>query len=748
MKRLSFLFLLSVYLLPLLSQVSHGGRPLFLFSEENSGLRNVTDDASLFIDMPAFDVDSLLAEDALNESNMKGAFRFAHKFYQEIEKGKSGHSFVLADGTKVWQVGIRSLGAYSINLLFSEFELPEGGQLFLYSPDGGHVLGSFTHENNPEKGLFPTSPIYGEEIIIEYSEPAWAAFEGKLKITEINHDYRGILKSEPWNDRFAEFACMPDILCSEGKDLAINRSAVLLIINGGTLCSGAMINNTNEDETPYLLTAMHCFNYSTPIHFPMEHYVDLAGTVVTFFNYNRPVCDTRMRGVEEMSIAGAYARCIIEPLDVALLELKETPPDHYQAYYAGWNLDPLVHNTTGFVHNIHHPYGDHSKYGKTTKKIAYASYSGINLFAQNSFWLVPGWETGSTYAGSSGSPLFDDQNRIIGALSGGSSLCNGSNPNGQSDLFSRLHLAWKYKTNTDSLRLDRWLDRQNTGVLSLSGLDSREEPLHRLTNASYNNGDELTQTVVESPSDYLFGANQRSTTEFAEKFSSDTESLVYGAFLLTPPISNLTEVKVNLYKSEEGRPGEKVATTVFSPTYTNYSRDFSELKKKISQDSESFVTWEGAPIVVGKTFFIGYELPNASASFKVYNTKFASYASNTAWINVPGSGWTDVSSYPPSPISTSLGIQALVADTNDSSVSDPKEKIKALKYIRKTQTLQVQIGSNEKASLSLYTAGGVLLKTYEHTGPGTFFLNGIQKNTVGIISLKTNLRNEKLKIIF
>ena len=110
------------------AQVSHGGRPLPL-----SLLRSSS--SELFITMPSFDLEAQL-------------------------------SFTLGDGTKVWRIGIYSPGALSVNLLFSEYELPEGAQLFVYNEDQSQVLGSFNHLNNSENGVLPIAPIYGDRVIV------------------------------------------------------------------------------------------------------------------------------------------------------------------------------------------------------------------------------------------------------------------------------------------------------------------------------------------------------------------------------------------------------------------------------------------------------------------------------------------------------------------------------------------------------------------------------------------------------
>jgi hypothetical protein len=267
------------------AQISHGGTPLFYTP---SSLLKSAGNNDFFIEMPPVNVDSLLKDDELNASNMRGSFRFAYKFYVDIEKGKSGKNYVLPDGTKVWQVGIRSRGAYSINVLFSEYKVPPGGKLFLYNSDRTQVIGSFTDENNSPGNILPVRPVAGDEIIVEYQEPANSEFEAQLKISEVNHDYKGFLRREPNQETkpmprpgasLGPYACMPDVLCADPGDPNI-RSVVLVMINGTDACTGTLLNTTNEDGEPVMLTAVHCLDINVN---PNTNYANVAGTIVCFF---------------------------------------------------------------------------------------------------------------------------------------------------------------------------------------------------------------------------------------------------------------------------------------------------------------------------------------------------------------------------------------------------------------------------------------------------------------------------------
>ncbi|MDR1609905.1 MAG: trypsin-like peptidase domain-containing protein, partial [Candidatus Symbiothrix sp.] len=581
-----FFLLLSLFSLSgagVSAQISHGGKPFFLQNLPPSLLKGgVVGNAIEYsvaanpsfggkFEMPAFDLDSVLQEDQLNERNMQRSYRFAHKFFTKIEKRKDAALTVLPDGTKIWQIHIRSKGAYSINVLLSDFELPQGGKLFVYNEDHSHVIGSFDYRNNSPEKILPIQPVAGESIIIEYSEPAGVSFEGNFMVSEVNHDYRDFLKREPGNDGGSIFSCMPDALCSE-IDESLVRSTVLLIIDGSIACSGVLVNNTENDGTPYILTAVHCLNDSLEygIYKNREHYTTISGTVITFFNYNRPVCGTRLKGTEELTMAEAYPRAIVEKRDVALLELREKPPVYYNAYYAGWNMEE--NGKTGMYTNLHHPSAAIKKYGKVNSNLSIVNYQSPNVFEYESHWKVPGWTIGSTYGGSSGSPLFDKNGLVIGTLSGGASYCNNSSPDGNPDYFTILYKS--EETSDVDNQLKTYLDPNNKGLKQQTGMDPNiENPLFRLNNMDFPAGDVLEVKTLGSPdSGFAYGSNNLGTKEFAEEFTIENAVEVFGVYLFVPPLpsNGVTGVEISIY-SGTTLPENLLQMQNFSPQYLDYS---------------------------------------------------------------------------------------------------------------------------------------------------------------------------------
>jgi hypothetical protein len=720
-------------------QVSYGGTPLFL---ENSILRS--SEKAGFIEMPAFDVDSVLRMDETGDRSTGRGYRFAYKFYTDIEKGRDGIETVLADGTKVWQVKIRSRGAYSINLLFNRFELPEGGQLFIYNEERSHVIGAFDYRNNSPDKILPVRPVAGEVIIVEYLEPADAEFEGKLRIGEVNHDYRDLLGSrepgdqEPNSSKY--FTCMPDVLCSDADETLI-RATVLLVINGDYTCTGTLVNNTENDEAPYVLTAVHCLNpgLEKKNYEDMDYYVTSAETVIAFFNYNRPVCDSNMKGTEEMSIAVSQPKVIIEKKDIALLEFREKPPVYYNAYYAGWSID-TDHYMPPYT-NIHHPAASTKRYGLFTGNLYLTGYH-TDIFDDQSHLQIPSWNIGSTHPGSSGSPLFDKNNYFVGSLSGGSSECSGTNPNGKSDYYAAFFKGWENTPETNQLKT--YLDPDNKGIKHLEGFDPySKNPFVRVSNADYNKtGGLITTQYTDTATNglFLFGNSKRNIVEFAEEFNLTSKSTLYGVYFFIPkmPFAYTSNVKIEVYTGEQS-PEKLIAEKTFIPKYYGYaSKNFSFNNIATSNFStEHFVAFDN-PVETDKKFFIAYKINYSNVNkFVIYNIKLDGGEVNTAWIKNEQGTWIQANNYATQPVSTSLAIQPLLRYDDGTSISTVKsEKENKLRYIREENKLILSDRLSGAGLLQIYSVSGqIIQKIMLEKGQNSVVLKSQNKGTIGIIRI-------------
>jgi len=638
----------------LYAQISQGGLP---FPEQlgNQNLRSFSASSSQvpFIEMPSFDKDELLREDLL-PGNKTGGIRFAYKFNVSIAPDNAGISTVLDDGTKMWRVGIRSKEAFSLNILFTEYLLPPGARVFVYSPDRNTILGAFTDKNNQPSGVFPVAPVDGDEIIIEYSEPANASFKGKLKIGAVNHDYRG-LRLLPGSGGRPLQPCEVNATCNDIHPQQ-RRSACLIIVDGNLYCSGNLVNNTEQDGTPYVLSAAHCLydNDRDRNVIPSK-----AERSVFFFNYETPHCFSGVQGTMETSIAGSTVQAVLKQRDMLLLRLKEEPPVDYCVYYAGWNISETV---SGPAYVFHHPQGDLKKISIENHTPLAADFTVGGLFLYNGHWLVSRWEQGVTEAGSSGSGLFDVKNRIIGNLSGGSSVCTSP----VSDYFYRLNVAWDASGNTAE-NLKPWLDPANVNTLFLDGKESDENPCIRLSN--WMEGERLSEK--NSLDGYAAGHNKLGITEFAERFSTPERSELYGIYFLPQKglYSASAPIIAEVY-SGNAAPENLLHQQVVRITNTQYlSGSFTERNLTYFRQKENYLRFP-EPVAVDTSFFVVFKLPEMPAdTFALYHTVDRNTGDlNTAWFK-DGTKWKPFYENPLFPRPASLMVSAVVRPSGSNTTN-------------------------------------------------------------------------------
>ena len=167
----------------LLAQISQGGRP-YSFS------RTVIDSIATHT-MAALDVATLVAEDELEAAQgLPVPKRFGYAFSVSLGLDNAGTWTELPNGDRLWRLRIAAPGAYSINLLYDDFWLPDGATFFVYNEDRSMVLGAFTSANNKEHGKFSTGLVRGDISILEYYEPAFVRSRGRIHISRVVHGYR------------------------------------------------------------------------------------------------------------------------------------------------------------------------------------------------------------------------------------------------------------------------------------------------------------------------------------------------------------------------------------------------------------------------------------------------------------------------------------------------------------------------------------------------------------------------------
>lgn len=443
MRKLLLLQLVALFYASGMAQISHGGDPKSIYIQ---GLKSDID----YKIMPDIDVQTLLEEDAMDEKNGDVPWRFGKEIEVNFNLNNSGTWELLENGDRIWRLEITSYGAYSLNLIYDEFEIPSGASFFVYNEQKSHIIGAFTQKSNKSSGTFATVPVRGETSILEYYEPKDVIGQGKLSVSYVIHAYKNIL-SIAEKGFGSSGACNINVNCPEGDEWRDQQRGVAMILTStnNRICSGSMINNTAEDGTPYFLTANHCGS-------------GVADTWIIMFNYESPSCEN-IDGPTDQSIQNTTVRATSYVSDLLLLELSEVPPQEYNVYYNGWNRsdDSSSHSVA-----IHHPRGDIKKISFDNDSYSSDKYVGSQGIS-NSHWKIEQWDLGTTEGGSSGSPLFNPQKQIVGQLHGGYASCTSLT----SDWYGKVSYSWDYFDEPER-QLKHWLDPLNLGVESIDGFDA------------------------------------------------------------------------------------------------------------------------------------------------------------------------------------------------------------------------------------------------------------------------------------
>ena len=426
-----------------------------------------------YTELSPLEMSAVMAQDIIADQDKSMPWRYGIGRTVSLDLLTHGQPTELSDGTQIWRLALRSPQALNLSLNFSNFYIPQGGQVQFYNgsrSDWSKV--HYTKEITARK--FGTWIIQGDEIVIEYiAEPSTTELP-RIYIESLIHGYRmGAINSLIQNQnetRGLEDSgdCHYDVNCSIGESFdghrdQLKKAVALLNLGNGYLCSAVLVNNAKEDKTPYILTANHCLDNSDPAYWSMR------------FNWISPdpVCGSTDSSIDigtNFTVNGAQLRARNNRSDFVLVELNESIPASWDVAFAGWDrTDDLPEYQIG----IHHPKGDVMKVCRDDDPMARDTANGIEV------WLGKGsdvggsngWDIGSTEGGSSGSPLFNEQGYIVGQLHGGMASCDGIQSNGRYDLYGRFATSWAYGSSPQE-RLSDWLDPDGVGLERLETLEN------------------------------------------------------------------------------------------------------------------------------------------------------------------------------------------------------------------------------------------------------------------------------------
>jgi lysyl endopeptidase len=425
--------------------------------------------------LPPVDVAQLRAKDKKQEDRIT-PYRYGTVVDTDYRPDQDGTWEQLPSNDWVWRLRIQSQNAVSLSLGFSRFELPEDASLYMYGPQGNLIRGPYT-QADATNGEHWTPLVRGEEVILELKVPAHERQALNLVIGSVVHGYRSL--SQKHNSASSKSGtCNIDVACDEADSWREQVRAVggytVTRNNDALLCSGSLINNTAQDGRPLFLTAEHCVSRPSTV-----------SNMVFYWNFQTSQCRTPgsdengtfTLSVENWSQTSTGATLLARygsvhetggisgKPDLTLVEVDDKIPKDYDLYLSGWDREdtPTTNNTT-----IHHPRGHGKRISLDKDPSSITGYLDNN--GGDTHLRIGNWEKGTTEKGSSGSPLFNSNQEIVGVLSGGGAGCisGTAEDNDEPDWYGRLADGFNEGDYQGRLLSD-FLDPEDTGAQSLSG---------------------------------------------------------------------------------------------------------------------------------------------------------------------------------------------------------------------------------------------------------------------------------------
>lgn len=319
---------------------------------------------------------------------------------------------------KVYQeIVISSPDSKTLSVNFSHIELGKSSKLFIINDKESYLLGPITSKDVKRSVNFDPGFIPGDEIRILLEEDIDESSRSKISISRVGHivyDFYGSNTSVESNSSGCygfncSASCLHNIICY--PNLSLESKAVALITysdpldpfgNIGFHGSGFLINNGAQNKRALFLAMIHGIGgYMVP---------DLK----FIFHYKSPQCNPTTSGSSAYFVQGATQLGLDPANDRRLLELTTNPGTSSvftgnPVSYLGWSI---VDEQISTVYGIGHPKADVQKYMEGGSAIQFTEPDqSIGVWKFN-------MTAGFPETNSSGGPVFDSEQRVIGSLLG------------------------------------------------------------------------------------------------------------------------------------------------------------------------------------------------------------------------------------------------------------------------------------------------------------------------------------------
>ncbi|QHS09138.1 hypothetical protein [Sinimarinibacterium sp. NLF-5-8] len=397
------------------------------------------------------------------------AHHYASPLAINIDSRTDGAWSVAGDQAQ-WTYSLKVNNALSLGFHAPQAMLPEGTVLTVNGIQHG--------ENDISRTGMWSLPVEGDVLELVAVMPLNVSKQFLLNIKQVQAGFRSmqplvvpkaqqVLKAVPGKAVLPQHDFSKPIPKHQNPDCLKNQPfierqsravAVLNVMNVGG-CSATIMNNSNQDETPYLLTATHCGISEGrgdisigeyPSEAAHQGLADSAASTRAHF-YDVQKCNATTGSVvgsgamdTNTYILGAQHRAALS--DTWLIELDRHISAKMHPYFSGLDAPVVVVNEThpesdNGLFSIGHSYGGQQRYAPYLSCRSEFDSISVRCFLGEDF-------LDAVAAGASGSGLFDHSNRVSGTINGGG--------DGKED-FILLSNFWTWNRGNANENISAWL---------------------------------------------------------------------------------------------------------------------------------------------------------------------------------------------------------------------------------------------------------------------------------------------------
>ena len=359
------------------------------------------------------------------------------------------------DEGRTWSIKIQSVNANSLTLSFNDLKLSENGYLYIMNEDQTVLYGPVSTGNTPNNGRFLTDVIPGNEIRICIFEPASAFGITSMKIDKVYCGYKNI------GYQMGTRGCDNDIACDSNFQMESFGIANIVYSFYSDLfySTGFLVMTTDLSFKPYLQTAYHTIDLNEDGYFSDTEKAAVQNGVFKF-NYKYTTCGGSTLA-STYTYNGATVRAYYSSTDFALLELGSSVSNNSALTWLGWDRGSSI-PTSGT--GLHYPLGNPMKISYEYDSFSTCDFNSSGVY---NHWLV-NFDDGVVKHGSSGSPILNQNKKVVGQLHGNDQYNSHQSyclqPRAQ---YGKFNYSWT-GGGTNLTRLSNWLDPVGTNQATIN----------------------------------------------------------------------------------------------------------------------------------------------------------------------------------------------------------------------------------------------------------------------------------------